>query len=292
MIWIVYALLSAIFSTVSTIARKKTLLKEHSISFLATNKLFQMMIILVLIPFIDFNLPLSTYAIIAVIAVLSVESDIFWTKSLKRMDISIAAPLTNFSPAIVAVFAYFMLNERVTYMQLIGMVLIVIGAYVLEADHGNEIKNIIYHIKKSKYSLILFLSLIIGGFSSIGDRYVVGNNIIRPITMIFWFYIFTTALVMTIQLNDNNGIPKIKDTIKRAKFPIIVTAVSGALTTAFYYLAVKSAYISLIMPILLVSTLLTTIVGGELFREKNILYKSLACIIMVIGVFLIIFTSI
>ncbi len=173
MIWIIYALLSAIFSTISTIARKKTLLKEHSISFLATNKLFQLIIILALIPFIDFSLSLSTYAIVAVIAVLSVESDIFWTKSLKRMDISIAAPLTNFSPAIVAILAYFMLSERITYVQLIGMVLIVIGAYVLEADHGNKIKNIIYNIKKSKYSLMLFLSLIIGGFSSIGDRYVV-----------------------------------------------------------------------------------------------------------------------
>ncbi len=110
--------------------------------------------------------------------------------------------------------------------------------------------------------------------------------------MTFWFYIFTTVLIMTIQLNDNNGISKIKDTIKRAKFPISITAVSGLLTTAFYYFAIKSAYISLVMPILLVSTLLTTIVGGEFFREKNIFYKSTACVIMVIGVLLIILTSI
>ena len=36
MIWVVYALLSALFLTVSTIFRKKTLMNEHSISFLAT----------------------------------------------------------------------------------------------------------------------------------------------------------------------------------------------------------------------------------------------------------------
>ena len=292
MIWIIYALLSAVFSTISTIARKKTLVKEHSISFLSINKLFQLIIVLILIPFINFDMALSTYAIVAVIAVLSVESDIFWTKSLKRLNISIAAPLTNFSPVIVAVLAFFMLEEKITYLQIIGMALIVIGAYVLEADHGKDIKNVWLHIKKSKYSLMLFLSLLIGAFSSIGDRYIVGNNIVNPISMIFWFYVFTTVLVLTIQLNDRDGFSKIKDTLKRTKFPILVTAVSGLLTTAFYYLAIKSVYISLVMPILLTSTLFTTVIGGEFFKEKNLFYKSVACLVMVVGVFLIIGTSI
>ncbi|MBS3163395.1 DMT family transporter [Candidatus Woesearchaeota archaeon] len=292
MIWIIYALLSAVFSTISTIARKKTLVKEHSISFLSINKLFQLIIVLILIPFINFDMALSTYAIVAVIAVLSVESDIFWTKSLKRLNISIAAPLTNFSPVIVAVLAFFMLEEKITYLQIIGMALIVIGAYVLEADHGKDIKNVWLHIKKSKYSLMLFLSLLIGAFSSIGDRYIVGNNIVNPISMIFWFYVFTTVLVLTIQLNDRDGFSKIKNTLKRTKFPIIVTAVSGLLTTAFYYLAIKSVYISLVMPILLTSTLFTTVIGGEFFKEKNLFYKSVACLVMVVGVFLIIGTSI
>ena len=224
MIWIIYALLSAVFSTISTIARKKTLVKEHSISFLSINKLFQLIIVLILIPFINFDMALSTYAIVAVIAVLSVESDIFWAKSLERLNISIAAPLTNFSPVIVAVLAFFMLEEKITYLQIIGMALIVIGAYVLEADHGKDIKNVWLHIKKSKYSLMLFLSLLIGAFSSIGDRYIVGNNIVNPISMIFWFYVFTTVLVLTIQLNDRDGFSKIKNTLKRTKFPIIVTA--------------------------------------------------------------------
>ena len=293
MIWIAYALLSAIFASISTIARKKALIKTHSISFLATNKLFQLIIALVLIPFIDFDLAVATYAIVIAIAVLSVESDIFWTKALRRMDVSIAAPLTNISPAIVIILAYFILNEKITMLQIFGVVLIIIGAYVLEADHSiTNIKSVFLHLVKSKYSLMLLASLVIGGFSSIGDRYVLSNNLLTPITILFLFYVFTTALVVSIQINNDRKLIKIKHAIKYTKFPIIIAAVSGLLTTAFYYLAVNGAYISLVMPILLTSTLLTTVIGGEFFREKGLLYKSIACIIMLIGVFLVIGSSI
>ncbi|MBU0929491.1 MAG: DMT family transporter [Nanoarchaeota archaeon] len=293
MIWILYAFLSAVFSTVSTIFRKRTLIKEHSITFLATNKIFQLIIVCVLLPFINFKLALSVYALIAVIAVLGVEGDIFWTKALKRLNISIASPLTNISPAIVVILAYFILNEKITILQIIGIIFIVLGAYVLEADHKfSDFKRVYEHLKNSKYSIMLFFSLIIGAFSSIGERYVLGNNFLKPITMLFFVYLFTTVLIVSIQVLDDRKLKKIKRTMKRAKLPIFITAVSGLLTTAFYYLAIKDAYISLVMPILLTSTLLTTVLGGQFFKEGNLLYKSISCIIMLIGVALVIGSSI
>jgi len=292
MIWILYALLAAVFSAIATIFRKKTLLKEHSITFLAANKLFQLIIVLVLIPFINFNITLSLIALLAVIAVLNMESDIFWTKALKRLDISIAAPLTNLSPAFVVILAYFMLNERITLLQILGVILIVGGAYVLEANHGFNFKNVYNQIKKSRYSIILFFSLLIGAFSAIGERYILGNKFINPIDMLFFFYLFTTILVLSIQFNNDTNFKKIKETIKRAKLTILVTSVAGVLTTGFYYLAVSSAYVSLVLPILLISTLLITVVGGGFFKEKRLLKKAIACIIMLIGVFLIINSSI
>ncbi|MBS3155482.1 EamA family transporter, partial [Candidatus Woesearchaeota archaeon] len=269
-----------------------TLLKEHSITFLAANKLFQLIIVLVLIPFINFNITLSLIALLAVIAVLNMESDIFWTKALKRLDISIAAPLTNLSPAFVVILAYFMLNERITLLQILGVILIVGGAYVLEANHGFNFKNVYNQIKKSRYSIILFFSLLIGAFSAIGERYILGNKFINPIDMLFFFYLFTTILVLSIQFNNDTNFKKIKETIKRAKLTILVTSVAGVLTTGFYYLAVSSAYVSLVLPILLISTLLITVVGGGFFKEKRLLKKAIACIIMLIGVFLIINSSI
>ena len=284
MIWILYALLAAVFSAIATIFRKKTLLKEHSITFLAANKLFQLIIVLVLIPFINFNITLSLIALLAVIAVLNMESDIFWTKALKRLDISIAAPLTNLSPAFVVILAYFMLNERITLLQILGVILIVGGAYVLEANHGFNFKNVYNQIKKSRYSIILFFSLLIGAFSAIGERYILGNKFINPIDMLFFFYLFTTILVLSIQFNNDTNFKKIKETI--------VTSVAGVLTTGFYYLAVSSAYVSLVLPILLISTLLITVIGGGFFKEKRLLKKAIACIIMLIGVFLIINSSI
>jgi len=56
-----------------------------------------------------------------------------------------------------------------------------------------------------------------------------------------------------------------------------------------YYLAAKipTAMISLVISIKRLSTFVTTLVGGEIYKEKNLFFKSIICLIMVIGVYLI-----
>ncbi|MFH1589978.1 MAG: hypothetical protein ABIB43_05410 [archaeon] len=58
------------------------------------------------------------------------------------------------------------------------------------------------------------------------------------------------------------------------------------LSNMSYLLAVATpgAAISLIIPIKRTSSLFTTLIGGKLFHEKNLLIKILASIIMIWGV--------
>jgi len=46
--------------------------------------------------------------------------------------------------------------------------------------------------------------------------------------------------------------------------------------------------VSLVIPIKRMSTLISTVVGGELFGEEHLLRKSVACLVMIAGAYLII----
>jgi len=55
-----------------------------------------------------------------------------------------------------------------------------------------------------------------------------------------------------------------------------------------YFYALSLTLVSLVLPIKRISTLFDTIIGGELFKEKHLLHKGLACLIMLLGIYLIV----
>ncbi|MDY6777976.1 MAG: EamA family transporter, partial [Candidatus Nanohaloarchaea archaeon] len=67
--------------------------------------------------------------------------------------------------------------------------------------------------------------------------------------------------------------------------------VAAVFTTSYRLLQMKAfslAMVSLVVPIKRLSTLLATVLGGELFGEEHLLRKSLGCVLMIAGAYLII----
>ena len=65
-------------------------------------------------------------------------------------------PLANFKPAFVAIIAFLFLSEAVTQKQIIGIIILLISAYLLESNH--HFSNLYAPIKnflKTKYIQIL-----------------------------------------------------------------------------------------------------------------------------------------
>lgn len=57
-----------------------------------------------------------------------------WLLVLSRVDASVAYPMASLGYIITAVSAYFILNEQLSMMQIIGIVVIMIGVYLI-AQH-------------------------------------------------------------------------------------------------------------------------------------------------------------
>ncbi|MCK5333856.1 MAG: EamA family transporter, partial [Candidatus Aenigmarchaeota archaeon] len=195
-------------------------------------------------------------------------------------------PLTNINPAILLILAVFVLGEKPTVTQVIGITTIVLGAYILESKrHPHEILSSI-KIEKTSVLYITFLSATFYAFSSIIDKTVL--KAITPLQYILIVHIFIASIFSFIVLAKKSGLGILKSGFKTS-FGWIFLA--SAMTVAYRLMqaqAVSMALVSLVIPIKHMNSLISTAVGGTLFHEKDLGKKMLACAIMLAGAYLII----
>ncbi len=286
--WYIFAGLCAIFGGISSIVEKKTLRKQHAMEFSTVLAIFNSIVVLPLILKANFhNIPLTTYMLIFGVSILGSIAFLLVAKSLRHMEISQASPLLNFGPVFVAILAFFMLGEQITSVQISGILLIIIGSYILEIDHGFQ--SILDPIRKmftSKHTIYIFIALILYAFSSLGDKLIL--NTISPITYIILvqFFLAVNFIVMITLFHD--GITGIKRGIQNAGHWILVVAILTTSYRLFQAQAISMVFVSLVIPIKRTSTLISTVVGGELFHEDGILKKAISCIITLLGAYFVI----
>ena len=133
--WYAYALISVVLAALFEITRKKALTKVHAMNFESARSLMLVLLLLFLIPFINLNVDNKTIGIVYIVSLLATIGILFFSKALKHNDISLIAPLGNVRPALVAILAYLFLSETLVFKQIIGVIVIFLSAYFLEADH-------------------------------------------------------------------------------------------------------------------------------------------------------------
>ncbi len=283
--WYFFATLAALLTAAFTIIEKKTLLKEHAMEFSTVLAIFNFLIALVLLPYINFDFPIKTLGLMYLASVFGSIAFLFVAKSVRHMDVSIVSPLMTFSPAIVVVLAFFILGEKVTSLQLSGILLLIIGSYVLEAEnHGT--KKIFTKTFKSNYFYYIFLALILYGFCSIFDKLIL--RAVSPLTYIPIIQFFIAINFIILICIFHNGFDGIKHGVRSAGKWIFLVAILVTSSRLFYAQAVSMTYVSLVIPIKRMSAFFATVVGGKVFHEKNLTQRVLACVIMLAGVFLVI----
>ncbi|MBC8495487.1 EamA family transporter [archaeon] len=282
--WYVYALLSAIFVGIVGIFNKKILNHEHALEFTASRGIFLGVFSLFLIPFVNFGISWKIYLLIYLISLIACVGLLFFMKSVRHGEVSVVAPLTNISPLFLVIIAFFVLNEIPTSKQYIGIFLLVVGAYSLEVGITN--KGFIEPIKgfvKSKIVHHLLIALVIFSMTAVLDKMIL-DKYASIITYLFVFTIFKSINFIIIE-SYKHGFSEIKNDLKKDFKLLLPDSILLFFGHVFYLLAVAApgASISLVIPIKRMSTLFTTIFGGSLFHEKNLLIKVLACIIMIWG---------
>ena len=284
--WFVFALGTAVFASLATVIEKKTLIKEHPMEFSAVLALFNLLISLPLLFFVNFNIPSSILGILYIGSLFGTVAFLYVARALRHMEISLASPLLSFSPAIVLVLSFFILGERISFLQLIGILVLIFSAYILETPKHLNLKEPIRIFIKSKYIHFIFIALILYAFSSIIDKFVI--SYMTPLSYILIVHFFISVNFFALMFLFHNGLEGIKHGIKNAGKMIFVVSLFTFTYRLLQIQAISMTFVSLVIPIKRLSTLFSTIIGGEMFHEKRLLLRSIISIVMLFGTYLII----
>lgn len=287
MLWFVYAIFCAIFMSLAEIFQKRGLIKEHSLDFVAARSFFGFIALIVIIPFIDWKLSFRAIVLAYFVSIIFVVADFYRARAYRHMDISSAAPLYNLIPAVVAFLSFFFLGETVTFKQMIGILILVAGAYVLEVDHNtHSLIDPIKKILKSKYIHIILFVLFLLGVGALFEKYVI-DNFLSPFQFLVLFFLFLTLNYFIIDL-FKGGFKTIFHNFKEAKIDAFFSGFFWVLEILFYFLSLQLQMVSLVMPIKRLHSVFTTIGGGTIFKDKGLYLKAGASMIMFLGVLLIV----
>jgi transporter family protein len=284
MSWFYLAFLCAIITTIGNLALKKAVLQVHSLQISAAAAIVAALISLVLIPFVDFKIDLKTILLLLLSSTVATASYLFIVKAYRHMEVSVVSPLFNVGTLLSIFFAMLFFHEKLTIIQLIGVLLLIFGAYFVNFKEKDILFPFKQLFKSEDYHHLIF-SIVGYSLLSVLIKYIL--NFTDPYTYIFFETFFIAMFLTVYTIFFHHGFNDIKAGFSCSKWLIFLIASANFLSMVTWYLATSIGEVSLVVPVMRIWTLLAVIFGGLIYREKGLTKKVISCVIMLTGVFII-----
>jgi len=288
--WYTLAFLSAIFSAAAAISQKKILFNIDALEFSFILSLFNALLALLFL--INTNLDSISFLSLLILygkTILGALAFYCVMLALKNMEISGALPLMVLTPGIVAIFAFFILGESLSSLEIIGITLLLFGTYILEVRKSKNIFQPFKIFVKSKYHHYIIYALLLFTLSSIIDKVLLRDYKLPPYEFIGFQHLFLATNFLLLVLISKNNPVKILSKVNNKLFGWIFLI--SIFTIGYRYTqieAVKLAPVALVLTIKRTSVFFAVLFGGKLFSEQSLLKKTIATIIMLVGAYLIV----
>ncbi|MBI5390919.1 EamA family transporter [Candidatus Woesearchaeota archaeon] len=287
-LWLYLTLGSALLFSISHFFQKQALIKEHSLEVITLRSLFFFALCLLLLPFVDFQIPASALFFMLMIAVIGTASLLCYTKAARHLDFSSVEPLSNLGTVFLVIFSALLLSERLSALQLFGVFLLIGSSYLLTWNHQHSFLSSLSHLIQSPKLHYLLFSLVLAALDAVLIRLFLLQYPDVP-TFLFFFWLFVSFNYCLLISLFGKGIASIKHAYRKDKKDIISSALFGICSDALYYIAfsLPLTSVSLVGSLRQISTLFSTLFGGRFFHERGVSLKLIACVVMVAGVILV-----
>ena len=208
--------------------------------------------------------------------------------SIKRLPLSVYSVLDMGRMVFSILFGIIFLSESLSYLQIIGMVLVIVGITMVNLKnkkHSGENATL-------KVLPLVLVSCILNALSGTldkfllspsSDRWLFGSEILTASQMQFWYMLYLTSFYLIYIL-----VKREKINVKKClKCPWIY------ILSVLFIVADRALFIAntdpdskvVIMTLIKQSSVLVSILLGRLiYKEKNILYRTLCALLIIAGI--------
>jgi len=286
MIWLLYTLLCALLVSLKDVILKK-ILGESNILIISLG--FYLISIALIFPFlfiIDIpKLDLTFWIMCLIILPFDISSLLLYYKAIKISPLSICMPFLSLTPFFLILTSFIILRELPDKSGLAGIVLVVLGAYVLNI---HDIKSGFFSpfksILKEKGAILMILVAFIFSISSNMVKIAINHSSPAFFSIVYNSFLIPVLLILSL-LNARSEFSQL---IRYKKF-ILLGGICLAGSIVLNNLAIKLALVPYFISVKRSSIIFDIILGSIIFKEKNISSKLFGSFIMIAGIILITF---
>lgn len=275
--WLIYSLVSSFFAGITSILAKCGINKTDSTVATALRTIVVCIFSWLLVSDIT---PLDSKTLIFLIlsGLSTGASWLCYFKALQLGDINKVVPIDKSSIVLTIILASLFLNEGMSLIKLLSIILIGLGTLLMidKKDNSNKSNNKEWLIYACLSALFASLTSIFGkiGITNIDSNY--GSAIRTTVVLIMsWVMVFIT-----------NKSSKIKIVEKKEIIFIILSGIATGVSWLAYYKALQVGPLSIIAPIDKLSILVTIIFSYFVFKEKLSFKALMGLLLIIIGTLL------
>ncbi len=290
--WQILAFISAIFSASAAVFEKKALFKMNPVPFSLVLSVVTFILALPFFAVVNFDqINNSALLVLYLKSVLGAAAFLLVMYGLKNNDLSNSLPLLAFTPAVVAVLGFFFLQEKLSWKDIGGMILLLFGTYLLQLDKNGSWLSPFYFVRQNKAQWFILGAIALFSITSILDKTLLKGYKLQPEAFLPIQQLFFSINFFVIFLFQTNQRIDFKQQVKSAWLPLLGVAVFAIIYRYTHILAVKSGMVALVLSIKRTSVFFATVFGGSYFKEKNIPQRSFAVFLMVAGAIIVILAA-
>ena len=194
----------------------------------------------------------------------------FSYSAMKNLPITVVGPVNQLRPAISLLLLFAIFQERLTWMQWIGVVLALVSFYLM--NRSGKLEGI--QFKTNKWVYMLLGSAVLVALSGVYDKFLLSGESISPTTIQAWYTVYDFLMMAILFFAFWH--PKRSEQPFEWRGGIILMAVFVSIADVIYLSGLnQKAAVIVLIPLILygVRLLVSFAYGAIFFKEKNIRSK-------------------
>ncbi|MDE2025853.1 MAG: EamA family transporter, partial [Patescibacteria group bacterium] len=269
--WLLLSLTSAITVSIYSILNKQLTKSLPLVIFLFVSNLSTLIFMFVMIMFMG-GIPHVTskfYLFMFISSLMDLVSFIAYTYAFKNHEISLLTPLRAFIPAIATLVAFFALHEIPTPLKMLGVLVIVCGAYVLNiSDARISLLTPLKKLFSNRGVQIYSIMVILFGIAPIFQKQAIFQT--EPITPLYASFFGTLLVTVYFGIYVFRSVKKELPQISKSSLLLLVYGLIYTIGQLTSYLAFSKANVGYVTGVSNLSILFSIILGGVLLKEQRI----------------------
>jgi uncharacterized membrane protein len=286
--WIIFALCAALLASLNPIINKR-LLADTDVSVVAwAGQAFGLPLLgLNLILFFGPLPHVDGWFFIGILgsAILNTLAHLAATQALKEGDVSLVAPLFVFSPVVTLLVSSFTLQEVPQPLPLIGVGLIIFGAYLLTLSSWREAFEPLRAVVHQKVLWLAIAASILWGITPVFEKTAIQHTFPEnPTAAAFGALLALTLMLFPIMLFQS------REPARQLKLHwrgFVALGVIGGIAPLFGYAAFSLGLIGYVSALFKLSSVFALLWAFLFLREKDVPRRLPGAVLMILGAILI-----